>query len=77
MWVLFGFFLLSQLDGLGAVVIGFVELYFFFFFKDIQPTPYPCLWKSLETVPGTVGLHPICRKSLGGVRGKGEGELSS
>ena len=38
MWVLFGFFLLSQLDGLGAVGIGLVEL-FFFFFKTHNPLP--------------------------------------
>ena len=40
MWVLFGFFLLSQLDGLGAVGIGLVELFFFFFsFKTHNPLP--------------------------------------
>lgn len=72
MWVLFGFFLLSQLDGLGAVGVWFVELFLFFIFKDMQPTPHP--WKSLENVPGTIGLHPICRNPPGGgvtERGRG------
>lgn len=77
MWVLFGFFLLSQLDGLGAVGTGFVELVFFFFFKTCNPLP-------------TLASGNLSRMSLallvciqsaeipGGVGGdKGEGELRS
>ena len=39
MWVLFGFFLLSQLDGLGAVGIGLVELFLFFFVRHTTHSP--------------------------------------
>lgn len=38
MWVLFGFFLLSQLDGLGAVGTGFVEVCVCVF-KTYSPLP--------------------------------------
>lgn len=56
MWVLFGFFfffLLSQLDGLGAVGLGLLNCVFLFvclFFKYMQPAihPCPCPWKSLR-----------------------------
>lgn len=39
----------------------------------MQPTPHPCLWKSLENVPSTVGLHPICRNPGGGGKCAGGG----
>ena len=79
MWVLFGFFLLSQLDGLGAVGIGLVELFLFFFCKTHNPLPTLASGNLSRMSLALFGLHPICRNSPpppGGGRCGGGGSCS-
>lgn len=68
MWVLFGFFLLSQLDGLGAVGIGFVELVFFFFLRHVTHSP-PLPLEISRECPWRCWFVSNLQKSRGAGRG--------